>query len=191
MSAAASETVTFYTRGRRFPLMFGKWSDGTRIPGGPYTSIQALGGAGSLFLLWQTMGVWGHFGLLNAAILLGVPFGLTLFLRHVPLGGRNPFLLVFGLATALAQPGSGTLHGRPVRLPRTVRMSSRVAIQLPAPPEARAPLGCDLPLAHPVRPEVRQQPNAPAHPRPAVMTGVARLRARAANPAQPPESSHA
>lgn len=113
--------------------MFGRLPDGTAIPGGPYTSVQFAGAVGSIVLLWNTIEVWGRFGLTNVAILLGVPTGLTYALRGVKLHKRNPLTAMSSAAMAYVQPRGGRTAGRPVRLPRPHRARGRLVVQeLPA-----------------------------------------------------------
>ncbi|MER5740081.1 hypothetical protein ABT117_31045 [Streptomyces sp. NPDC002262] len=105
-----------YTRARRHPLMIGKWPGGRKaIPGGPYTVPQVAVIAVTFAVLMLTRAVWAHFGLVNFAIALGVPYGLSLVVRHVHVDGRNPLLAAMSAGGALAAPSAGRLGGRPVK----------------------------------------------------------------------------
>ncbi|MFF8410584.1 hypothetical protein [Streptomyces omiyaensis] len=105
-----------YTKARRHPLMIGKWPGGRKaIPGGPYTVPQVAVIAVVFTVLMLTRGVWAHFGLVNFVIALGVPYGLSLVVRHVHVDGRNPLLVAVSAGGAVAAPSAGRLGGRPVK----------------------------------------------------------------------------
>ncbi|MFI8254994.1 hypothetical protein [Streptomyces filamentosus] len=105
-----------YTKARRHPLMIGKWPGGQMaIPGGPYTVPQVAVIAMTFAVLMLTRAVWAHFGLVNFVIALGVPYGLSLVVRHVHVDGRNPLLVAVSAGGALAAPSAGRLGGRPVK----------------------------------------------------------------------------
>ncbi|GGR67653.1 hypothetical protein [Streptomyces roseolus] len=105
-----------YTKARRHPLMIGKWPGGQMaIPGGPYTVPQVAVIAVTFAVLMLTRAVWAHFGLVNFVIALGVPYGLSLVVRHVHVDGRNPLLVAVSAGGAVAAPSAGRLGGRPVR----------------------------------------------------------------------------
>ncbi|MFC9033681.1 hypothetical protein [Streptomyces arboris] len=101
-----------YTKGRKFPLVIVKWPGGRgRIWGGPYTLPQMGVLAVTFGVLMLTRGLWAHFGLVNFVIAIGVPYGLSLLVRHVQVEGRSP-LSVAGSAIGLVSTPGG---GRPVR----------------------------------------------------------------------------
>ena len=127
-----TDVVRFYTRGRRIPLMFGRFPDGTRIWGGPYTSVQFMGAAATLLVLWLTMPLWGRFGAIDFGVLLGVPFAVTVALRKAQLGGRSPRSVLAGLASAYVQPSNGRLRGRALPTPRHRSVRSTIVLGLPA-----------------------------------------------------------
>ncbi|MFF3934133.1 hypothetical protein [Streptomyces hirsutus] len=105
-----------YTKARRHPLMIGKWPGGQRpIWGGPYTVPQVIVIAVVFAALMLTRGVWAHFGLVNFLIAVGVPYGLSLVVRHVHIDGRNPLLVALSAGGAVVAPASGRLGGRPVK----------------------------------------------------------------------------
>ena len=128
------EVVKWYTRARRFPQLIGKTPDGARIWGGPYTYTQVIGAVVVLVVGTKTVGLWGHFGLIgNALTLLGVAYGTTLALGRMPIGSRNPIAVGSGLIRALSASSSGNVGGRPVRIRRPHRASTRVVINPAAP----------------------------------------------------------
>ena len=101
------EVAKTFTRTRRIPQLIGRTSDGMRIPGGPYTMTQAIGGFVVGWLLYITMGLWGgssamwNWGMALTAV------GVAVFmLGRMPIGGRNPVtvLLGFGNATVATRP---------------------------------------------------------------------------------------
>ncbi|MEW1892313.1 hypothetical protein [Streptomyces sp. NPDC085659] len=105
-----------YTRARRHPLMIGRWPGGRgRIWGGPYTVPQMVVLAGSLTLLLLTRAVWAHFGLLNYVLALGMPYGLSLLVRHVQVDGRSPLAVTGSSLGLLTRPSGGRLGGRPLK----------------------------------------------------------------------------
>ncbi|WUT01772.1 hypothetical protein OHA46_34005 (plasmid) [Streptomyces sp. NBC_00708] len=71
--------------------------------------------AGSLTLLLLTRALWAHFGLLNYVIALGLPYGLSLLVRHVQVDGRNPLSVAASSIGLLTRPSGGRLGGRPVK----------------------------------------------------------------------------
>ena len=138
------EVVKWYTRARRFPQLIGRTPDGTKIPGGPYTFTQVLGGAGFLVVAWKTLPVWGAFGLIgNAAVLVVATWLLIVALGRIPIGARNPISLGEGLLRALTAPAAGRVGGREVRIrrphrARTVLVVAQPRQRVPA-PTVRAP----------------------------------------------------
>lgn len=96
--------------------MIGRWPGGRgRIWGGPYTVPQMVVLAGSLTLLLLTRAVWAHFGLLNYVIALGLPYGLSLLVRHVQVDGRSPLSVAGSSLGLLTRPSGGRLGGRPLK----------------------------------------------------------------------------
>ncbi|MET9734580.1 hypothetical protein ABZZ79_29260 [Streptomyces sp. NPDC006458] len=117
--AVAEEEVLVgrcYTKARRHPLMIGKWPGGQKaIWGGPYTVPQVIVIAVVFGVLMLTRGVWARFGLLNFVIAVGLPYVLSLVVRHVHIDGRNPLLVALSAGGAAVAPASGRLGGRPVK----------------------------------------------------------------------------
>ncbi|WP_405194451.1 hypothetical protein [Streptomyces anulatus] len=105
-----------YTKGRKFPLVIVKWPGGRgRIWGGPYTLPQMGVLAVTFGVLMLTRGLWAHFGLVNFFIAIGVPYGLSLLVRHVQVEGRSPLSVAGSAIGLVSTPGGGRLGGRPVR----------------------------------------------------------------------------
>ena len=77
-STAPPEVVRWYTRARKFPQLLGH-TDGAKIPGGPYTHTQVIGGAVVLVLGAKTMRWWGHAGFIGNVLLLGGATAVVVF----------------------------------------------------------------------------------------------------------------
>ncbi|MFJ2094760.1 hypothetical protein ACIOEW_36730 [Streptomyces sp. NPDC087901] len=69
----------------------------------------------SLAALVLTRGVWARFGLFNFVIALGLPYGLSLLVRHVQVDGRSPLAVAASGIGLLTRPAAGRLGGRPLR----------------------------------------------------------------------------
>ncbi|MCT1515314.1 hypothetical protein [Dietzia cercidiphylli] len=101
------EIAKTFTRTRRIPQLIGRTSDGARIPGGPYTMTQAIGGFVVGWLLYLTMGLWGgDSAMWNWAMALTAVGVAVFLLGRLPIGGRNPMsvLMGFGSATLATKP---------------------------------------------------------------------------------------
>ena len=140
------ERVKWYTLARKFPQLIGRTPDGARIPGGPYTITQAVGGLIVLIFGYYSMGVWAGFGVLgNYTVLLSVTGAVVFGLGRIPLGARSPASIGVGVVRAVTAPQRGRLRGRPVRIRRPRKLTQRVVmcteITTVAPPAA-APETC-------------------------------------------------
>lgn len=119
MSEPQSESVVrYYTRSRRIRQLIGSLPDGTRIPGGPYTIPQVLGGFSVIGLGAATMSIWGAGmnALLRPSLLFVAAYGAMWGLGRLRLGNRSPLALTLGAVAALRSPRSGRYDGRPVAL---------------------------------------------------------------------------
>lgn len=122
-----------YTKARRAPLVHGVIRDvnggrGIRLPGGPYTLTQLAAIVGTFVVLILTRDLWGGHGVLDAVLLLGLPFGAAFALRHLHIDGRNPAAALVSVLTMLTGPGRGRLHGRPYRPARPTRWGARITL---------------------------------------------------------------
>ena len=80
-----TETGRFYSSIRRIPTTLYRLPDGTRVPGGPYTLVQGVGGAITVALLWAVRGSWTTgFDLLDFAGALAAGLAVTWLLRFAP-----------------------------------------------------------------------------------------------------------
>lgn len=168
MSTGPGEGLLWYTRARRIPRLIGKLPGSERgLPFGPYTITQIVGGGITFVVLTNTTKLWGNFGFLgNLAVQVGATLGVTLALRLVKSGGRDPLTAALALLALWVRPRYGSL--RPPR-PVVVRSTSRALV-----PDAEAPRNCPAESRDSVP---RDAPPAPfLYPRP--VTNLDRLRAR-------------
>lgn len=128
------EVARDYTKARRFPQLIGRTPDGMRIPGGPYTITEAVGVGLTLFIGYQTMGLWARFGFfINLAVLASVTFVVWFVLHRLPMGSRPPTSVATGALNSVTRPRHGVIAGKPLRLRRfgVVRHSFAVAEHTP------------------------------------------------------------
>lgn len=102
--------IRVYTLAMRFPRMIGKGFNGERLPGGPYTLHQFVGGG----LIFGLAGISAYYiPIINPLVNLLVGAGLTLVigsaLAHVPIDGirlRTRLLWILGLCISTAPTAS-------------------------------------------------------------------------------------
>ena len=129
VEATAVEKVKWYTLARRFPQLIGRTPDGARIPGGPYTVTQAVGGMGILAVGYYSMGLWASFGTFgNFAALILVTGAAIIGLGRIPLGARNPVSIGIGAARAASAPRAGRLRGKAVRIRAPHQVRHRIVV---------------------------------------------------------------
>lgn len=113
-------TARFFTSVRRIPLLIGKVG-GTRLIGGPYTPLQFVIGALTLFAGYNTMWLWGPwisgFPIVQLAALVLVSATAMWASGHLPSTRRKVHHLAFDLMGAVTDPALGTVNGRQVRIP--------------------------------------------------------------------------
>ncbi|MEV4616801.1 hypothetical protein AB0K43_30035 [Kitasatospora sp. NPDC049258] len=175
-----------YTKARRSPLVVGvvRGGDGRnlRLVGGPYTITQLAAMVATVVLLVVTRPVWGGHGWVDAAVVVGAPFGAAFALRHLHIDGRNPAAAATSIAMMLVAPRSGRLHGRPLRPGRPMAGGALVTVGPPYPDVAvgEMPHGRSAPAV----PAADAPPAAVRHAAPAgapVSSGVQALLARRAH----------
>ncbi|MFE5301889.1 hypothetical protein [Streptomyces sp. NPDC056632] len=136
-----------YTKARRAPLVQGVIRDVNggrviRLPGGPYTLTQLAAIVTTFVILILTRTVWDGHGLMDAPLLLGLPFAAAFALRYLHIDGRNPAAALVSVMTMLTGPRCGQLHGRPYRPTRPTHCAAHITLSPsgghPAP---AAPLG--------------------------------------------------
>ncbi len=171
-----------YTKARRAPLVHGvvrsvNGGPNFRLPFGPYTGTQLAAIVISVALLVLSRPLWGGHGPADVVVLVAVPAGAAVAMRHLHIDGRNPAAAAASVALMLTSPRWGRFHGRPLRPARPWYDAPRVTLTSPAP-------GADpaaLPVPTPARTEQRTPPSAaavgPATPAP-MASGVQALLAR-------------
>lgn len=132
------DIVKNYTRARRFPQLIGVTHDGKRIPGGPYTYTQFVGGGLLLVVMWQTSSLWATGSLIRNTVVLVAVAGLVVWgLGKLPLNGRNPLSMVVGVSRALVIGlGSPPAIDGVVRRPRRGPTAVDGAVSIAGVPEA-------------------------------------------------------
>lgn len=174
------ETARFYTRSRKFPKVIGRFHDGTKIPGGPYTVAQVVIGGTIALIALTTRAAWG-----SGSILLDIPVSLAVSWAaawgagRIPATRRNLLTVVVGAFTAAFRPAEGRYRERPFRTTRPHYAAGKVAIATvnlsgTARPTTLAPSAPPAPAALPTPAAPRQLEPAPTK-RPVAVTGVERL----------------
>lgn len=201
--AAAPEpglTAKWYTRARKFPELVGKTPDGKRLPGGPYTLTQVIGGFAFGYLLYKAAGIWAHAGAIwNIAIWFGATYGFVWLLGRIPPGARNPVSLVAGVIRSVTSPSVGRIGGRRVVLKRPYQLRHRVLVATPiaasSSTSAADPTPVVTPPAHAAARITQSSDPTPLPPGPAVpaarpaLSGVQRLLAGVSTPGSPQGST--
>ena len=121
---------SWYTKGRRIPTIIGKDVSGRRIPGGPYTGLQAVTAAAVPALLWSTRGLWAAdmAGLAMIAVLVGVTVAAVKLVGKVDFASRNPLLMLASYVHQTSRPAAGTLAGRKLAEPKPHRVTAPVQV---------------------------------------------------------------
>ena len=144
----ARDTLRWFTRARRIPRLVGKLPGMERgLPFGPYTMTQAVGASATGVVLLKTEPVWGHFGWLsNKVVMIVVTVAVTVFLRLVKPGGRDPLSALFALLRVGMASRHGTLRGRDLRARKPVHVRARVRVSWPAIAAAGLPVELAAPI---------------------------------------------
>ncbi|GAA2523193.1 hypothetical protein [Streptomyces longisporus] len=177
-----------YTKARRAPLVHGvvrsvNGGPNFRLPFGPYTLTQLAAIVLSVALLVLSRPLWGGHGLGDLLVLVLVPAGAALAMRHLHIDGRNPAAAAASVAVMLASPRWGRVHGRPLRPARTERDAPRVTLAAPAAGDPLSPARPPAPVPQRTRPAApAASALRPAAPAP-MASGVQALLARRTPPA--------
>lgn len=138
MSEQPQAVVRFYTLARKIPFLLGKLGDWV-LPGGPYTLAQGVAFVGVAFIGHKTMPLWASN---MAPIVAWLPVlllaaGSAIAAGHIPLKGRNPLMVLWGVIGYADAPAWGRQAGSTVALKktRTVRYRSTSPTRRLAPPE--------------------------------------------------------
>ena len=163
VTSTPARVMRSFTRGLKIPALIGKFADGTRIWGGPYTMTQFSVALGTLVTGYLTMGLWE--GLLPKlqvipmelqayAVLVGVAVGFAWLTGKIP-QDTNPAHAVSGLATGGRPARYGTRAGKaiaPLPRPRTFRARVLIPVEDQTPPVEVASLREELRAAGAPRP---------------------------------------
>jgi len=132
---ATEEIARFYTRSRRFPKMIGRMTDGSRIPGGPYTLTQVGFGGVALMGLLVTRTAWTTNSVLfDMAITVGAAWGVTWLVGLIPMTRRNLVAAFMDAAAAMFKPRGGRYKGQSIRLVRPHQAIGKALRAAPARP---------------------------------------------------------
>lgn len=120
----------WYTKARRIPTLIGKDAAGRRIPGGPYTALQAIAALVTPAVTWYTRALWAGqlTGLATMIAVLAVSFGVVKLLGKVDFASRNPLLLTGSYLRQMLSPPGGTLAGTALRPAKKRRVRSGVVV---------------------------------------------------------------
>ncbi len=135
----------WYTKARRIPTLIGKDAAGRRIPGGPYTALQAIAALVTPAVTWSTRALWAGqlTGLATMIAVLALSFGVVKLLGKVDFASRNPLLLASSFLRQMLSPPGGSLAGTALRPAKKCRVRSSVVVGrlTEAPPLAAAAAG--------------------------------------------------
>lgn len=141
MNEQPQVVVRFYTLARKIPFLLGKLGDWV-LPGGPYTLAQGGAFIGVAFIGQKTMPLWASN---MAPIVAWIPVlvlaaASALAAGRIPLKGRNPLMILWGVVGYADAPAWGRQAGHTIALKRTrtVRHVSTSPTWRPAPSEAVA-----------------------------------------------------
>lgn len=140
-----SEYGRFFTNTRHIPMTFGSNpATGERVPGGPYTAVQVIGGAGVGMLMWMTSALWGTGApLLDLAVGLAAMALTTWLLRYAPDDITELWTLGIGASKTLDAPRAGSFEGKPFKIRKAPKMPPGLTRVYPAQPAAAPRTGTD------------------------------------------------
>lgn len=175
-------TVRIYTLAMRFPRMVGKGFNGERLPGGPYTIPQFVGG-GMTFGLSGISAYYCPLGnpLLNLLIGAGLTFLIGGALANIPVDGIRITTRLMWIAGLLASTSPTTSEMMPTGSPIAIVGGEVAVLDDPRrdPPSPRRPRRRTADAAPPPRPPLLAS-TAPAPAPPAAAAPPGRVSAPAA-----------
>lgn len=126
MNEQPQVVVRFYTLARKIPFLLGKLGDWV-LPGGPYTLAQGIAFIGVAFIGQKTMPLWAS-GM--APIVAWIPVLIlaavsALAAGRIPLKGRNPLMILWGVIGYVDAPAWGRQAGSTVALKKTRTVKHR------------------------------------------------------------------
>lgn len=110
-----TEIARFYTRARKFPRMLGRFTDGTKIPGGPYTMTQAVIGGTIFATLFLTRQLRDSNELVEIVVAILAGWAGAFVSGFIPVTRRNPLRVLGGFLRAISASPTGTANGRAIR----------------------------------------------------------------------------
>lgn len=130
------QVVRFYTQARKIPFLVGKFGD-FKVPGGPYTLTQAIVAFIVAWIGHMTMPLWagGMITIVAWIPVLAVAGACGFAAGRIPLQGRNPVMLVWGMFGYATAPSWGSQAGAPVRLGPPRKIRHRCSSPSTGPPE--------------------------------------------------------
>lgn len=130
------EVGKFYTGTRKFKKVVGKFHDGTRIPGGPYTLTQFVVAGFTAIFLNVTKPVWspmaGGNPLFEIIVIIGLTIAVGWASGKIPATKRNPFTVALDVGKAVSAPAAGKLQGKVVKIRPPHRAYRREVTRRPA-----------------------------------------------------------
>lgn len=111
------EVARFYTRIRKIRTLFGRFPDGTKLWGGPYSGTQVVVAVLALIIALPTRDLWG-FGmiLLDLPASVAIAWGGAYLAGFIPITRRSPGSVVMGFTHAINSKSAGRYKGQAVRL---------------------------------------------------------------------------
>lgn len=126
----STEVARFY-RTRKYTKVLGRFYDGTRIPGGPYSMTQGIVAAVLILVVIGTNPVWTTRNILFDLLLGGgVVYGVVWLAGLIRTGDRSPADMIAGLFRALTVPLAGNYNDAPLRIRRPHQVRGRVVSDL-------------------------------------------------------------
>lgn len=105
----------FYTRTRNFPKLIGKFTDGTRIPGGPYTLVQGAALVVVVVVGFIAKSLWSTgFVIFDLLILAAAGWGAAFIAGLVPIQSRSLISVATSYLSASFKPTEGVINGKKV-----------------------------------------------------------------------------
>lgn len=158
----------FFTRSRKIPVLIGRLMDGSKIWGGPYTILQVVIGAVTIFLMWQTnnQGLWGLGNIIiDMPLCLGVGWGAAWASGRIPSTRRNLLNAALSTSAGFVQSRAGIYKGKPLRVKHAAKSRPKKYHQVeesyqPPQPSPQPGVPSQPPITRADTPSHRQVPAA-------------------------------
>lgn len=174
----------FFTRSRKIPVLIGRLMDGSKIWGGPYTILQVVIGAVTIFLMWQTnnQGLWGLGNIIiDMPLCLGVGWGAAWASGRIPSTRRNLLNAALSTSAGFVQSRAGIYKGKPLRVKHAAKSRPKKHHQVEEsyhPPQPSPQPGV------PSQPPITRADTPPHRQVPAARTSLEAILAQARTPRQ-------